>query len=189
LRERLSGLVKSFGWEAPHRIWWSGAWRGRWRGFGVELRHIGRQKNIPERLRLTINAASPARLMVKRRDGFLSKPLTLFGPPIVEPINPAVRAQFWIRSDELALVERLFARADAAPEFERNLIARFDEVALSLKQLRILRAIDESPVKKRFSRSFKFGRDYELIETVAAEEWKLAMTIVATLGLRGYDTA
>jgi hypothetical protein len=187
LSERLMRLALSFGWEAPQRVWWNGAIRARWRGMAVELRHMGRQKSVPERILLAVNSASPARLIVKRRGGFLSKPLTLFGPPIVEPMNPALREQFWVRSDELALVERLFARADVAPEFERNLIARFDVVDLKLKQLRILRAIDDSAVKQHFNRPFlKFGRDYELIETIASEEWKLAVVIVETLGLRGF---
>ncbi|HEV7427101.1 MAG TPA: hypothetical protein VGQ46_12095 [Thermoanaerobaculia bacterium] len=186
LSQRLAQQAVSFGWEAPRRVWWSGAIRARWRGFEVELRHMGRYKGIPERLLLTVSTASPARVIVKRRAGFLSKPLTLFGPPIVEPMNPAVSEQFWIRSDELAYVERLFARAVVAPEFERNLIARFDVIDLRPKQLRILRAIDDSAVKKQFNRPFlKFGRDYELIETIAAEEWKLAVMIVETLGLRG----
>lgn len=45
-------------------------------------------------------------------------------------------------------------------------------------------------MKKRFHRPFlKFRRDYELIETIAAEEWKLAVMIVETLGLRGYEAA
>jgi hypothetical protein len=170
------------------RIWWSGAWRAQWRGFEVELRHIGRQKGVPERLQLTVNTASPARVIVKRRGGFMSKPLTLFGPPLVEPMNPALREQFWIRSDELALVERLFARAEVAPEFARNLLARFDVTDLQPKQLRILRAVDDSAVKKHFNRPFlKFGHDYELIETIASEEWKLATVIVEALGLRGYE--
>ena len=56
------------------------------------------------------------------------------------------------------------------------------------KQLRILRAIDDSAVKKHFNRPFiKFGRDYELIETIATEEWRLAVVIVEALGLRGYE--
>lgn len=153
----------------------------------VELRHMGRQKGVPERILLAVTAASPARLTVKRRGGFMSKPLTLFGPPIVEPMNPVLREHFWIRSDELALVERLFARAELTPEFERNLIARFDVVDLKPKQLRILRAIDDRAVKQLFNRPFlKFGRDYELIETIASEEWKLAVMIVDTLGLRGF---
>jgi hypothetical protein len=190
LSERLARLVTSFGWEAPQRVWWNGAIRGRWRGFNVELRHMVRYKGIPERLQLTLSTASPARVIVKRRGGFMSKPMTLFGPPIVEPMNVANREQFWIRSDELVFVERLFARAEVAPEFERNLIARFDVVDLKPKQLRILRAIDDSAVKKHFNRPFiKFTRDYELIETIASEEWKLAVMIVETLGLRGYESA
>src|SRR5437016_12551399 len=52
LAERLTRIVTSFGWEAPRRVWWSGALRGRWRGFDVELREIGRQKRVPERLLL-----------------------------------------------------------------------------------------------------------------------------------------
>lgn len=189
LAERLTRLITSFGWEAPRRIWWNGALRARWRGFNVELRHAGRQKAVPERLLLIVSAALPARVIVKRRGGFMTKPMTLFGPPIVEPMNPAVREQFWIRSEELAFVERLFSRAEVAPEFERNLIARFDVIDLQPKQLRILRAIDESAVKKHFQRPFRFGRDYELIETIASEEWRLAVLIVETLGLRGYEAA
>jgi hypothetical protein len=187
LSERLMRLAVSFGWEAPLRVWWSGAIRARWRGMAVELRHMGRQKGVPERILLTVNTGSPARVIVKRRGGFMSKPLTLFGPPIVEPMNAALREQFWVRSDELALVERLFARTEVAPEFERNLIARFDVVDLKAKQLRILRAIDERAVKQRFNRPFiTFGRDYELIETIASEEWALAVMIIDTLGLRGF---
>lgn len=188
--QRLSVLVRSFGWEAPRRIWWSGAWRGRWRGFPVELRHIGRQKNVPERLVLTVSATSPARVSVSRRGGFLSKPLTLFGPPLVEPMNLANREQYWIRSDELALVERLFSRAEVAPEFERNLISKFDAVNLQTNRLRIVRALDDRSVKKRFNRpSIRFRPDLELIDTVAGEEWRLAVMIVETLGLRGYEAA
>ena len=190
LAVRLTRIVTSFGWEAPRRVWWNGALRGRWRGFDVELRELGRAKRVPERLLLIVNTASPARVMVSRRGSVLNKPLTIFGPPIVEPMSPALREQFWIRSDELALVERLFARADVAPEFARNLLVRFDVTDLQPKQLRILRAVDDSAVKKRFDRPFlRFGRDYELIETIAAEEWKLAVMIVETLGLRGYEAA
>lgn len=191
LSERLLRLTTSFAWEGPRRVWWSGAIRGRWRGFDVELRHMGRYKGIPERLLLTLKTVSPARVIVKRRTGgFLSKPMTLFGPPLVEPMNLADRERFWIRSDELALVERLFSHAEVAPELERNLIAGFDVIDLGPKQLRILRAVDESAVKKHFQRpAIKFTRDVELIETIASEEWRLAVVIVEKLGLRGYEMA
>jgi hypothetical protein len=190
LSERLMQQATSFGWEAPRRIWWNGAIRARWRGIPVELRHMARYKGVPERILLTVNVASQARVIIKHRGGFMSKPLTLFGPPIVEPMNIANREQYWVRSDELVYVERLLARAEVAPALEPNLIARFDVVDLRPRQLRILRAVDDSAVKKRFNRPFlKFGRDYELIETIASEEWRLAVVIVEALGLRGYEMA
>jgi hypothetical protein len=191
LGERLLRLVVSYGWEAPRRIWWTGAIRGRWQGLDVELRHHGRDKSTPERLLLTMKTASPARVIVKRKSGtFLSKPLTLFGPPLVEPMNVADRERYWVRSDELVFAERLFAHAEVAPALEPNLVAAFDVVDLQTKQLRIMRAIDERSVKKHFNRPMiKFGRDYDLIETVAKEEWRLATVIVQALGLRGYEQA
>lgn len=190
LQQRLLPLATSLGWEGAQRVWWSGAIRGQWRGLTAELHHAKRYKGTPERLWLVVRTASPARVIVRGRHGFMSRPLTLFGPPLVEPMNPAVREQFWIRSAELVFVERLFARAEVAPEFERNLIARFDVVDLRSKRLRILRAVDDRAVKKRFNRPFMtFTRDYELIETIAEEEWNLAVMIVETLGLRGYEGA
>src|SRR4051812_6391810 len=186
LSERLLRLTTSFGWEAPRRIWWNGAIRARWRGIPVELRHMARYKGIPERILLTVNVASQARVIIKHRGGFMSKPLTLFGPPIVEPMNLRDREKYWVRSNELAFVERLFSRAEVEPALEPNLIASFDVVDLRPKQLRILRAIDDRAVKKRFNRPFiKLHRDYELIETIAAEEWRLAGAIAETLGVGG----
>jgi len=191
LADRLLRLVTSFAWEAPRGIWWSGAIRGRWRGFEVELRHMNRYKGVPERLLLTVKTASPARVIVNRRtSGFLSKPITLFGPPLVEPMNMADRERYWVRSDELVYAEQLFSRAAVAPALEPNLIARFDVVDLQPKQLRILRAVDDRAVKKHYNRPlFKFGRDVELIETITSEEWRLAVVIVEALGLRGYEVA
>ena len=191
LSARLIALTMSLGWEGPRRIWWSGAVRGRWRGIDVELRHMNRYKGTPERLLLTMKAASPARVIMKRRvAGFLSKPITWFGPPLVEPMNLADRERYWVRADELAYVERLFSRAEVAPALESSLIARFDAVDLQPKQLRILRAIDDRAVRKHFNRPIiRFRRDVELIETIAAEEWRLAVVIVEALGLRGYEAS
>lgn len=188
---RLAALVTTFGWEGPRRIWWNGAIRGRWQGLDVEIRHMGRYKSVPERLLLTMNIASPARIIVKRKTGgFLSKPMTLFGPPLVEPMNIADRERYWVRSDELVFAERLFAHAEVAPALEPNLIAAFDVVDLQTKQLRIMRAIDDRSVKKHFNRPMiRFRRDLELIETIAKEEWRLATVIVQALGLRGYERA
>ncbi len=191
LSERLERLMTSFGWETPRRVWWTGVIRARWRGFDVELSHLRRYKSVPERLLLTVKTAAPARVIVKRRTlGFLSRPFTMFGPPLVEPANLPDPERFWIRSDELMLVERLVGYAEVPPALETNLIARFDLVDLGPKQLRILRAIDDRAVRKHFDRPFlKFGRDYELIDTIATEEWTLAVLIVDKLGLRGYEMA
>jgi len=191
LQKRLLSLATSFGWEEPRRIWWwNGSMRGRWRGMKVQMQHMGRYKGTPERLLLTLTTASPARVKIKRRtSGFLSKPITLFGPPLVEPMN-ADRERYWIRSDELVFAERLFSHAAVAPALEPNLIAGFDVVDLQPKQLRILRAIDDRAVKKHFNRPFLgLSRDYELIETIATEEWRLATVIIESLGLRGYEMA
>lgn len=189
LLARLLVLTTSFGWEGSRRVGWSGAIRARWRGFDVELRYMARVKGVPERLLLTVKTSSPARVIMKRRiAGLFSKPLTWFGPPLVEPRNIADRERYWVRSDELVYAERLFARAEVAPALEPNLIARFDVVDLRPKDLRILRAIDERAVRKHFNRPMiKFGPDLELIETIAAEEWRLAVVIVEGLGLRGYE--
>jgi hypothetical protein len=189
LYERLAQLVTSFGWEAPRRVWWNGAMRGRWQGFDVELKHMGRYKSVPERLLLIMKTTSSARVVIKRRTGgLLSKPLTLFGPPMVEPMNIADRERYWVRSDEIVYVERLFSNPTVAPALEPNLIDSFDVVDLQRKQLRILRAIDARSVKNQFHRPmFKFGKDYELIETIATDEWRLAVVIVKALGLRGYE--
>jgi hypothetical protein len=188
LQKRLLPLATSFGWEGARSGWWNSI-RGRWRGMDVSLQHMGRYKGVPERLQLTVKTAAPARVIIKRRGGFMSKPLALFGPPIVEPMNVRDREAYWVRSDELVFVERLFARPEIESVLEPNLIARFDVVDLGPKRLSILRAVDDSAVKKRFDRPFiKFGRDYELIETIAAQEWKLAVAIIEALGLRGYET-
>ena len=191
LSERLRQLTTTFGWEGPRRVWWSGAVRGRWQGLDVELRHMGRYKSMPERLLLTVKTASPARVIVKRRTGgFLSKPFALFGPPLVEPMNVTDRERYWVRSDELVFAERLFSHPAVALALEPNLVAAFDVVNLQPKHLRIMRAIDDRAVKKQYNRPMiKFGRDYELIETIAAEQWQLAMVIVQSLGLRGYERA
>src|SRR5437588_12711845 len=66
LSERLLRLAASFGWEAPQRIWWSGAIRARWRGMAVELRHMYRQKGVPERRVLIVNGAASAGRVIRQ---------------------------------------------------------------------------------------------------------------------------
>ena len=186
--QRLLQLAGSFGWEGARRVWWSGAIRGRWRGLEVEIRHMGRYKGIPERLQLTAQSGSPARVIIKRRTGgILSKPLTMFGPPLVEPMNFAARDEYWIRSDQPMFIETLLSRAPVTEALESNLIAAFDFIDIESTGLRIMRAVDDSAVKKHFSRPFfRWGKDLELIDTIATEEWKLASTIIEAIGASGH---
>jgi hypothetical protein len=187
LHQRLLQLVGSFGWEGARKVWWSGAIRGRWRGLDVELRHMNRYKGIPERLQLTVQSGSPARVILKRRTGgILSKPLTMFGPPLVEPMSFAARDEYWIRSDQPMFVETLLSRAPVTEALEPNLIAGFDFVDVESARLRIMRAVDDRAVKKHFNRPFfQWGKDVELNETIAADEWKLAAAIVEAIGASG----
>jgi len=185
LNELLMRTAASFGWEGVRRTWWNGALRGTWRGFPVALQHMNRYKGIPERVQITFQTQIAGRLIVKRRTGgFLNKPMTLFGPPLVEPMNFAARDNYWIRSDQAMLVETFFSRGDAGAALDPNLVAAFDVVDLRPNQLRILRAVDDRAVKQRFGRPrFQWKRDLELIETIATEEWRLACATVDSLGL------
>lgn len=185
LREHLMRIVNDIGWEGTQRRWLNGALRGRWRGFEVELRHMDRYKGVPERLQLTINAQAPARVIMKRRVmGFLSRPMTLFGPPLVEPVNLQNRDQYWIRADEQVFAEMIFTHREIEPLLEPNLVARFDSIELGPRGLKMMRAVDDAAVKRRFGRPFfKWGRDLDLIETVAREEWTMASTLAGALGL------
>ena len=185
LQERLLHLATTWQWEAPAKVWWSGAIRGRWRGLDVELRHMNRYKGVPERLQVRMkNARFPARVILKRRtDGIFSKPIVLFGPELVDLPGFAERDRYWIRSNERMIADRVVSSPGLAEALEPNLIARFDVVDIRPGELRVLRAIDVREVKKRFDRPlFQLRRDLELIEIIANEEWKLASLIATSVG-------
>jgi len=179
-------LAVSFGWEAPRLSWWNGVIRGTWRGFPVQMSHMMRYKGIPERVQMVVKAAAPARLIIKRRtNALLSKPMTLFGPPLIEPMNLRSRENYWVRSDQTMFAETLLSRAEVEPAIEPNLIAGFDAIDLKPKGLYIIRAVDDHAVKQRFGRPMiQWSRDVELIETIATEEWKVATVLVEGAGLR-----
>jgi hypothetical protein len=187
LRAQLAPLLTSLGWESVKAGGWILKVQGRWRGLDVELRYMGRQKRIPERLLLTVKAAAPARIILTRRtNAFLSKPMTFFGLPLIESMNFADHDQYWIRSDEPMLAERLLSNAAVANALESNLVAQFDAIDLRPARLLLQRAVDDRAVEKRFGRPmFRFGLDLELIETIVTEEWALAKAIIDALGLRG----
>jgi hypothetical protein len=179
-------LAAELGIGDVRRSWVMGAGvRGTWNGFAVRQQLIARYKGVPERLLTTITLQSPGRILITRRTGGrFSKPLTLFGPPLVTPMTLADAERFWVRSDQPALVERLFAARGIAPLLEQNLIERFDQVDLGARRLVIRRATDERQVRAKYGiAAINFRRDTAYVETIAREEWTLATTIVHELSL------
>jgi len=187
ISQRLLDAARSFGWENPRRVWWNGNVRGRWRGFAVELAHMNRYKGIPERLQLRIRGeGTPSRVIIKRRTGgFLNKPMTMFGPPLVEPMSFAQRDEYWIRADQMMQAEAVLGKKDVAAALETNLIAAFDVLSIDKNGVRILRALDEAPVKQKYHRpGIQWRRDPEFVEQIAREAWPLAAAMSEATGLR-----
>jgi hypothetical protein len=113
-----------------------------------------------------VRLQAPARLDITRRQhGFFTRPMTIFGPPLVD-YPPA--AQFWIRADEISLIERLFSTSIAAM-LDQNLTGRYDFLRLGGDALTIQRASDW----KR-----------EQAVAVAREELALAKAVIDALALR-----
>lgn len=188
ITQRLLDAARSFGWENPRRVWWNGNVRGRWRGLAVELSHMNRYKGIPERLLLRIRGdAPPSRVILKRRTGgFLNKPMTMFGPPLVEPMSFAEREQYWVRADEMMQTEAVLGKKDVVTALNPNLISSFDVVHIDKRGVRILRALDDAAVKERYRRpTIQWRRDAEFVEQIAREEWPLGAAIAEAVGMRG----
>jgi hypothetical protein len=187
ISQRLLEAARSFGWENPRRLWWNGNVRGRWRGLVVELSHMNRYKGIPERLQLRIRGeAPPSRMIIKRRTGgFLDKPMTMFGPPLVEPMTFAERDQYWIRADQMMQAEAVLGKKDVVAALDTNLIGAFDAVNIDKSGVRILRALDEGAVKARYHRAtIQWRRDPEFVEQIAREEWPLAAAMSGAVAMR-----
>jgi hypothetical protein len=182
-----SRVAQELGFQDIRRSWLFGAGvRAAWNGYPVRLYLLGRYKSMPERILTRITLQSPGRILITRRSGkMMSKPFTLFGPPLVTPMTSGAAERFWIRSDQPAFVERLFASHDLAPLLDRNLIERFDLVDLGAKALVIRRATDLREVRARYGIGMiNFKADLSYVEAIAREEWALATLIIRELSLR-----
>jgi hypothetical protein len=187
IAEGLEKVIDEVGWQQRQRLPWTGrGLRGIWNGYDVRVEHRNRYKGVPERLLTKITAEGPGRLYVKRRTNrFFSKPFTWFGPPLVSPMSMANRDEFWIRADSPMLVETLLVRGTVAPLLEQNLIASFDELRVTARGVEVTRALDVSAVKKKFGRpAIEWQYDLPTLETIAREEWQLAVATVEALSLR-----
>lgn len=185
IRDLLRQLATAAGWTNLQNLFFvaSGV-KGMWRQFPVEFGYFARQKGVPARLRLKVVAQADARLIVKRRfEGLLSnRPLAWFGPPIVDVHSPAA-AMMWVRGDQ-ALAERMFADQKVASLLASNLVARFDEVKIDQKGLRITRALDERPVRQKYGMPmFSMTFDAQQYAPIAQEEVALAEAVVEKMSL------
>lgn len=140
--------------------------RGLWNGYPVQLLRLPPRKGAPDRMLLTVRVQAPARVEITRRQhGVFTRPMTLFGPPLVD-FPPA--AQFWVRADEMSLVERLFASSIPAM-LDRNLTGRHDLLRIGGDALTIRRACEWRP---------------EQTAAIGREELELAKAVIDTLTLR-----
>jgi hypothetical protein len=173
----LVSMAREAGWQNPEAMKFLAAGvYGQWNGFDISVRRVPRQKAIPEKVVARVRLQAPARLSIARRtQGFRGgRPITLFGPPLVE-MRDGSGGEFWIRTDEMTLAERLFANASIPAMLKSNLVSRFDFVGLSGDTLRIVRA----NLSSRFG-----GESTEQLLLAAREELELAGAIIQTLALR-----
>jgi hypothetical protein len=183
-RELLRRTATAAGWSDLRNLFFAGTGvKGTWRSFPVELSYMPRQKGVPRRLILKVRARTDSRLIVKRKFSglFSNRPLTWFGPPLVEVKSAE---ELWVRADEAGLAERLIADHVLASLIWTNLVARFDEIRVDGKGLRILRALDEQLVREKYGiPAFQMRMDPARIEPIAREELALADALVTKLSM------
>jgi hypothetical protein len=167
LVERLEMMARELGWsEVEKRSFFGTLVQGMWNGYAVKIRRAPRQKAVPERIVSTFRVQAPVRMTITRRQrGIFGRPLALFGPPVIElPLHP----QFWIRSDEITLAERLM-NSSAAPLIDRALRSRFEVLRMAADQLSVTRVS---------------ATDLDGFARIAREEVELLRAVVDALALR-----
>lgn len=169
LNESLAMMAREMGWSELRTSRFFGfSMQGMWNGYRVRIRRIPRQKSVPERIIANIGVQAPARVIITRRQRgvFAGRPMTLFGPPLVDLLPYS--QQFWIRADEITLVERLL-RSSPAAMLDRVLKGRFDVLRMGGDDLLIQRASTNDP---------------DAVARLAREELELLRAIVDALALR-----
>lgn len=179
----LHRIAEASGWTNLQNLFFASTGvRGTWRQFPAELAYRQRQKGAPQRLVVRIEARSDAQLIIKRKfDGvFSNRPLTWFGPPLIEVHQPSA-AQVWVRGDP-SLAERIFADSKLASMIGTNLIARFDELKVDARGLRITRSLDSREAKAKYDiPTFALSGDVNKFEPIAREQIELAEAMVGKL--------
>ena len=168
LLERLNLMAREMGWsEVTSSNFLFTGLQGVWNGFNVKVRQFPRQKSVPERLMATIRIQAPARVTITRRQRglFSGRPLSLFGPPVVDL---PMYGQFWIRADEITIIERLM-RGSAAAMLDRMLQSRYDVLKMRGDELSIQRVSARNP---------------DEVARLAREELELLRAVIDALSLR-----
>lgn len=181
VKSRLLSLAASYGWQNVQSPIFRNRVEGTWQATAVAMSHHARYKSQPERLTTKVKAPASQRVIIKRRfKTWWSRPLTWFGPPLVE--TPEGAADLWIRADEGASVSRIFADPSIAAAIRENLVERFDEITIDRKGLAITRALDEKLMRQRFGRSvWSWGFHEPTLMAVAGEEWRLAAALLPVI--------
>lgn len=184
--EVLRQAATAAGWTGFRNTFFAGTGlKGTWRSLPVELSYFARGRGVPERLILKVRATSGATLIVKRKyfGLFSNRPFTFFGPPLIEVRNPTAAA-LWIRG-EPALAERLFADTAIPEMISSNLVARFDEIRVNHRGLRIVRAIDDGAVRAKYGiPAFSWHVDAARYEPIVREQLALAQVLIERLSFR-----
>lgn len=174
VNEMLVRVAESSGWtNLETSSFLRASVRGLWRQFPVELRYGQHQKNAPRRLTLLISAHTDQIIDIRRRFGglFSNRPLTWFGPPLIDVHQPSA-SPMWVRGGA-QLAERLFADPNVAALIATNLVRRFDRIVIDSKALRMTRSLEGPGARFRF--------DAAVTERIAREMIELAETIVGKL--------
>lgn len=174
----LTALAGELGWESPRRprlsisLIVSGTWRGR----RVAFRYWPPRKGSPPFVAIDLDLGVPGRLELAgrpERETFLTRRISLFGPPEIALFDPADAARFRARGDDPSLAARLFALPGARAELARNLAPCTGDLSLQKGVLRIRRPLDSTAPRISFRRGFALAPSTERVLEVAREEWGL----------------
>jgi len=135
---------------------------GQWRGYSVKWRLHGGGRNGPERAVIEIGAATPARLVIRKRLRW-NFDVSPFGPPIIQ--TPTAE-RFVVRGDDIMLAERVLTDEFIMSMLPSVVGERRDELSFDTSRVRVINVV----------RSKSLGEAFRAA-------WQLASAVVERLGL------
>jgi hypothetical protein len=147
---------------AEVRVRYTGEVAAQWRGDGVTWVLRGGGKSGPERAVIDIAAATPARLVIRKRLRW-NLDLSLFGPPVIQ--SPTAD-RFIVRGDDIMLAERVLTDEFIMAMLPSVVDERIDELSFGTSRVRVINVKRTSSLDEAFRAA-----------------WQLATTVVERLGL------